>query len=103
LQWRAAVQLCLDRRSISGVTLMDLDIRDSISDGLSVVAPGSKNGQGMLSDANLDGVHISHCGIGVLARHGLWIRSDVQGSLTIRNSDISESKNDSKDFVICRE
>jgi len=102
-QWRAAVQLCLDRRSMSGVALMDLSILDSLSDGLSIVAPGSKNGQGMLSDANLDSVHITHYGIGVPARHGLWIRSDAQGSLTIRNSGISESKNDSKDFVIQRE
>jgi hypothetical protein len=99
-QWRAAVQLCLDRRSISGVRLGSLDIQDSLSDGLSVIAPGSKNGQGTLSDASLDRVRISGYGVGITGRHGLWIRNDVQGSLTVRDSDIPDSRNDSKDFAI---
>jgi hypothetical protein len=99
-QWRAAVQLCLDRRSISGVRLSSLDIQDSLSDGLGVIAPGSKDGHGTLSDTSLDHVRISNCGIGTMGRHGLWIRNDVQGSLTVRDSDIPDSKNDSKDFAI---
>jgi len=99
-QWRAAVQLCLDRRGISGVRLSDLSIRDSLSDGLSVIAPGSRNGQGVLSDASLDNVHISNYGMGVTGRHGLWIRSDAQGSLTVRHCDVCESRNDSGDFAI---
>lgn len=58
-QWRAAVQLCLDRHSISGLTLTDLSVLDSVSDGLSVVAPGSKNEQGMLSNGDLPGIKIN--------------------------------------------
>jgi hypothetical protein len=48
--WRGAFQLCLDRRSISGLRISDVRIKDSISDGFSIVAPGSKKGQGTLSD-----------------------------------------------------
>ena len=44
--WRAAFQLCLDRRSISGVEISNVNIKDSLSDGFSIVAPGSKNGTG---------------------------------------------------------
>src|SRR5207302_7564275 len=51
--WRAALQLCLDRRSISGVDINHLNIKDSISDGLSIVAPGSKHGHGTLAQARL--------------------------------------------------
>jgi hypothetical protein len=99
-QWRAAVQLCLDRRSISGIRLSNLSIQDSLSDGLSIIAAGSRNRHGRLSDASMDHVRITNYGIGVEGRHGLWIRNDVQGSLTIRRSEVSEHQNDSKDFTL---
>jgi hypothetical protein len=98
--WRAAFQLCLDRRSISGVTISDVSITDSISDGLSVVAPGSKKGQGTLSDCRLENVMIPNSGIGAPGRAALWIRDDVAGSLTIAKSKIADIKNDSKSFTI---
>jgi len=98
--WRAALQLCLDRRSISGVDIHDLNIRDSISDGFSVVAPGSKHGEGTLTNATITNVDISDYGIGETHRHGLWIRKDAQGSVTVTNSTIAENKNNSADFTI---
>ncbi|MEI9960123.1 MAG: hypothetical protein WDM76_03020 [Limisphaerales bacterium] len=48
--WRAALQLCLDRRSISGVEIRNVNITDNISDGLSIIAPGSKHDDGTLSN-----------------------------------------------------
>jgi len=99
-EWRAAVQLCLDRRSISGVAIRNLNIKDSFSDGLSIIAPCSENGQGTLYNASISNVDISNYGIGVNSRHGLWIRNDAQGSLTISNSQIPESTNESADFTI---
>jgi len=98
--WRAALQICLDRRSISGVDIHDLNIRDSISDGLSVVAPGSKHGEGTLTNATITNVDIAKYGIGETLRHGLWIRKDAQGSVTVTNSAIAENKNNSADFTI---
>jgi hypothetical protein len=101
--WRAALQLCLDRRGISGLELHDLNIRDSISDGMSIVAPGSKQRQGILSKARIAAVNIPNFGIGVAGRHGLWIRNDARGSIVISGSTIVEQKNDSADFTITRE
>ena len=98
--WRAALQLCLDRRSISGVDIHDLTIKDSISDGLSVVAPGSEHGEGKLSNARIEDVNISDYGIGIKGRHGLWIRKAARGSLTVTNSEIVEYKNSSSNFTI---
>ncbi len=98
--WRAALQLCLDRRSISGVDIHDLNIKDSFSDGLSIVAPGSKHDDGTLSDAHIANVNIPNYGIGEMHRHGLWIRKDAQGSLTITDSTIVELKNNSAHFTI---
>ncbi|HUA38137.1 MAG TPA: glycosyl hydrolase family 28-related protein [Candidatus Sulfopaludibacter sp.] len=98
--WRAAVQLCMDRRSISGVDISNVDIKDSFSDGLSIVAPGSKHGQGTLSNARLENVSIPNCGIGTDSRHALWIRDDACGSVTIVNSQIADVQNSSTNFVI---
>lgn len=98
--WRAALQLCLDRSSISGVDIHHLNIKDSISDGLSIIAPGSKHGQGTLSNASIASVDIPNYGIGAKRRHGLWIRNDARGSVTISNSTIVEYKNSSSNFTI---
>jgi hypothetical protein len=98
--WRAAFQICLDRRSISGVDIHGLNIQDSISDGFSVIAPGSTNHQGMLSNASLADVRIPNYGFGLKDCHGLWIRNDVSGSLTVTNSEIVEHENSSSNFTI---
>ena len=98
--WRAAFQICLDRRSISGVDIHNLNIQDSLSDGFSVIAPGSTNHQGALSNASLANVQIPNYGLGLKGRHGLWICNDVSGSLTAANSQIIGQKNDSSSFTI---
>ncbi len=98
--WRAAFQICMDRRSISGLRISDVRIKDSISDGFSVVAPGSKNGQGTLSDTRVENLSIPNYGIGTQGRHGLWIREDARGGLTVHDSNIVETKNSSPDFKI---
>jgi hypothetical protein len=98
--WRAAFQVCMDRRSISGVNISDVTIRDSISDGFSIVAPGSKKGQGTLTNARLDNVNIPNYGRGASARHGLWVREDANGSITIAHSKIVDIQNSSNAFTI---
>jgi hypothetical protein len=101
-QWRAALELCLEHRSISGININNLNITDSLSDGLGIIAPGSnkQNGQGTLSNAVIENVNIPNYGIGVGGHHGLWVRSDAQGSVTISNSEIVEYKNNSSNFSI---
>jgi len=98
--WRAAFQLCMDRRSISGVNISNVNIRDSFSDGLSIVAPGSKHGQGTLSNVRLENVNIPNYGIGTDSCHGLWVRNDACGNVTIINSRITDVQNSSTNFVI---
>jgi hypothetical protein len=98
--WRGAFQLCLERRSISGLRISDVRIKDSISDGFAIVAPGSKKGQGTLSDARIENVDVPNCGTGARGRHGLWVRDDAYGSLTIVNSNIVDVKNSSPNFEI---
>ena len=101
--WRAAFQLCLDRRSISGVEISNVNIEDSLSDGFSVVAPGNKHGQGTLSNTRLENVNIPDYGIGTDSRHGLWIRDDARGSLNLINSKIADIQNSSTNFTIIKE
>jgi hypothetical protein len=101
-QWRGAIQLCLDRHSISGLDLRDLSIRDSIADGLSIVAPGGARGQGFLTETHIRHVEILHSGLGTSGRHGLWVGSDVSGRMGISDSQIAEEENNSATFTIER-
>jgi hypothetical protein len=98
--WRAAFQICMDRLNISGLDISNIKIKDSMSDGFSVVGPGSGHGQGTLSNTLLENVDIPNYGTGASARHGLWIRNDARGSLTLVKSKIVDTQNDSKDFKI---
>ena len=93
--WRAALQLCLDTYTggISGVSLNNLNITNSISDGLSIIG-----GTGTLTNAVAADVNIPNYGIGASGRHGLWARSDATGSMTVSNSTIVEYRNDSSKF-----
>lgn len=98
--WRGSFQICLDRRSISGLAISGVNIRDSLSDGLTIVAPGSRKGEGTLANTRLENVTILHSGLAAHSSHGLWIRQDVTGRLSLVNSKIFEIQNDSAGFAI---
>ncbi len=101
--WRAALEFCLDRRSISGVKIIDVEIQDSLSNGLRIVAPGGRRGQGRLSNAHLENVRVHHCGLAAVSRHDLWVREDVCGSLAVSHSQLVDIQNSSTNFTIIRE
>lgn len=98
--FRAALQICLDRRSISGLRVSGLEVKDSLSDGISVVAPGSAKGRGTLAGTVLEEVQIDGTGLGSPGRPGLWIREDAMGGITVLRSQLGEMRNDSKAFEI---
>jgi hypothetical protein len=99
--WRAAYQICLDRRSISGLQVSRISIRDSISDGLSVVAPGRSKGEGTLADTRIEDLQIGRCGLARPSRE-FWIRNDVSGGLSLQHSDVGTILNESPTFTIDR-
>jgi hypothetical protein len=98
--WRGSLQICMDRRSISGLTVSHVTIQDSISSGMTIVAPGSPKGEGTLSDARFERVNIFNSGIGGPPHHDLWIRRDAFGSAALSNSAIADIKNDSDHFSL---
>ncbi|MBI2513127.1 MAG: right-handed parallel beta-helix repeat-containing protein [Opitutae bacterium] len=98
--WRSALQLCLHRRSIAGVRIRQTEIRDSLSEGLSVLAPGRAKGQGTLADARLEDVTIVGTGLGAPHRPAVWIRHDAAGGFTCADSSLGAVCNESADFVI---
>ncbi len=98
--FRGSVQICLDRRSIAGLVFRRVAIRDSLSDGIGIVAPGKAKGQGTLSNAVLEDVTVTGVGIGAPDRPGLWVRADAAGTLTLRRSTVGEVRNESLVFKI---
>lgn len=100
--WRAAVEVCLDKRSISGLELKNLDIQNSLSNGISVVAKNADGKIGVLANSALDNVHVSNYGIGVKNKHGLFISNAAHGSLALANSKIGGIQNESVYFSITK-
>lgn len=98
--WRAAIEICIDKRSISGIEINNLNIENSLSNGLSVIAKNETGKIGVLSNATLQNINISNYGIASKGKHGLFVSSDAHGNLGIKKSNISEIKNESENFKI---
>jgi hypothetical protein len=98
--WRASLQICLDHRDISGVTIRQVDIRDSFSDGISVVTPPNRDVHPALSGTRLENVTVSGYGIGTSPGFGLFVGKDAAGGLTLAGSKLGEVRNDSSAFTI---
>ena len=98
--WRGSFQICMDRRSISGLTVSHVIIQDSISSGITIVGPGSPKGDGTLSGATFEMVNIVNSGIGGSPHHDLWVRKDAFGSVALRNSTIGDIENESDHFSL---
>ena len=98
--WRGSLQICVDHRSISGLTISQVDIRDSFSDGLSITSPAGRNGLLTLSNTLLQGVTVSGYGIGIASRHGMAIGRDAVGGLALVDSKVADIQNDSVHFTI---
>ncbi|KAF0095783.1 MAG: parallel beta-helix repeat-containing protein [Puniceicoccaceae bacterium 5H] len=100
--WRGSFQICMDRRSISGLEIREVDIRDSFSGGLTVVGPGSQHGEGTLSDSSLRQVRVQGVGLGAKDSHDLFIREDARGGLTLIDCQLDAVANASEHFDVER-
>jgi hypothetical protein len=98
--WRGSLQICLDRRSVSGLTIRRVDIQDSISDGLTILAPGYAKGEGTLANTRTEGLSIGKFGLGAPERQAVWIREDADGGMTLVDSEIAQIRNDSAHFSV---
>jgi hypothetical protein len=100
--WRGSLQVCLDHRSITGLTIRQVDIRDSFSDGISIVTPPNRDGHPSLSRTLFENVTVSGYGLGTSSRYGLIVGRDAAGSLALVESKVGNIQNDSAFFSIQR-
>ncbi|MDF2433149.1 MAG: hypothetical protein JWP44_2780, partial [Mucilaginibacter sp.] len=100
--WRAAVEICVDKRNISGIIISNLNIQNSLSNAVSVIAKNDHEKIGVLSNAILQNIDVSNYGIGAKDKYGLFISSGAHGSLVIKKSTVQKTKNESGDFTIVR-
>ncbi|HEU5081605.1 MAG TPA: glycosyl hydrolase family 28-related protein [Opitutaceae bacterium] len=98
--YRGSIQICLDRKNISGLVLKNLDVAQSLSDGITLIAPGAAKGQGTLSDCRFEYVTARDSGIGTTLNRAFFIRSDVAGSIVLENSELNPTQNDSTQFSV---
>jgi hypothetical protein len=76
-----------------------LSVIDSLSDGITVVGPGRRSGQGTLSDAELRSSRVQWTAQSHSYR-SLWIRADAAGGLKLVDDAISSVANESGQFKI---
>ncbi|WED63661.1 glycosyl hydrolase family 28-related protein [Synoicihabitans lomoniglobus] len=98
--WRGAMQLCLHHRNISGLVIERTTIEDSFSDGLTIVAPGTEQGYGTLSDTRIVELTVNGVGLGTEKSHALFVREDARGELTLVDSDLPSERNASSGFKV---
>jgi hypothetical protein len=98
--WRGSLGVCLDHRSISGLTIRQVDIRDSFSDGISIITPPNRDDRLLLSRTVLENVTVSGYGIGTSSRHGLIVSRNAAGGLALMESNVGSIQNDSHLFSI---
>jgi hypothetical protein len=98
--WRAAVELCVDRRNISGIVISNLTIENSLSNAISIIAKNEADKVGVLNNTTIKNVTVNKYGIGVRGKHGLFISADTHGSLTLDQSNVNGIKNESGSFTV---
>jgi hypothetical protein len=98
--WRASIEICVDRRDISGLKISNIDIENSLSNGIAVIAKNEPDKVGILSSVMLTNVNVLNYGVGILGKHALFISNGAHGSLTVEKSKISDIRNESDTFSI---
>jgi len=94
--WRSALQLYPDHLDISSVKISNINILDSASNGISVISPSGDS----LTNTGLSNVNVPNVGLGYGPSYGLYVDANAKGGLSISNSKIVSTQNDSPSFTI---
>jgi hypothetical protein len=94
--WRSALQLYPDKTDISGVKVSNLNILDSASNGISVIAVSGHS----LTNAQLTNVNAPNVGLGNSPSYGLYVNNQAKGGVSESNCKIVSTQNDSPSFTI---
>ena len=98
--WRGAIEICTDKRSIAGIDVNHVTITNSLSNGVSVVAKNGPTGNVFLKNAALQHVTIENSGVGDKQANALFISSSASGELDVKNSTIPAIHEASKSFIV---
>jgi Endopolygalacturonase len=97
--WRGALQICLHRKDISGLRVQNVQIEDSLSDGLSIITAAGGKGR-RLTDAEFKNISITHSGIAASGRHNLFVADGVIGEATFIQPPLPDAVNSSANFQL---
>ncbi|GAA0567646.1 glycosyl hydrolase family 28-related protein [Rhizomicrobium electricum] len=98
--WRAALQIALHRKSISGLRIRDVRIEDSLSDGFGVIVPPDIKDARTLTDTTLDHVAITGSGVAVPEARNVRIGTTASGRIDAKACRLGRIENGSTTFRI---
>lgn len=98
--WRAALEICVDKRDIPGVVIRDVVIENSLSNGINVRARNAGDKTGSLQNALLERVKVGKVGLGVGSGYGLFVNDGAHGRLEIKDCELGVIKRDADAFTL---
>jgi len=98
--WRGAIELCLDKRNISGIRLQNIDIDSSLFNAIDIITKTVEHQFVTLSNTSFSNVRVAHYGISKQRSYGLYIADSVQGKLIITQSNVGKIKNNAKQLHV---
>jgi hypothetical protein len=98
--WRAALQIALHRKSISGLRIRNVRIEDSLSNGFGVVVPPEVKETRSLTDTVLELVVITGSGLAVREASDVHIGATARGQIDANACRLGRIKNDSPSLRI---
>jgi len=98
--WRAAIEICLDKRNINGLNIKNINIINSLSNAISVIAKTENKKVVRLMNAQLKNVTISRFGVGHQKAYALFISSNAEGNLDIDRSEFSKINNNAPNMKL---
>lgn len=100
--WRGSIQIALDRRGISGLEIRNVNIENSMSNGIDIVTRLEKGKAPELSNAVFRNVKITKSGLGAKGKFGFWVDKEAHGGVTVENCKLGEVKIESPNFTITK-
>jgi Alpha-1,3-glucanase catalytic domain D1/Alpha-1,3-glucanase catalytic domain D2 len=97
--WRAALQICLDRKSIAGLSIDDITIVDSLSDSIAVIVGPHGSGPRSLTNTRLMNVTVRNRGVGTQG-HGIRVDRNAFGEMSLVHCSVIDIANESSSFHI---
>ena len=96
--WRGAIEICTDKRTIAGLVIRNMIIRESLSNAIRIISKNTNDKKGILEKAELVNIRTE----GKKEKNGLLVVPGANGSARLLKAGLPVSMDEGSDFSILR-